>query len=712
MEVARTRMSGREGLRLLPFFLALLLAVRFAFVLARLARDLPEGPVPVLRFALAAAVLCAAPGLALLRLLRPDPATRLPRALFVLSTSLAASGFAYWLLFFLGLGSRPAALALLAALAAAGVWGAAPLLSRDAVRDAVRALPSVPLSRSLPALAAAVFLEGVFESVLGQPFRDWDALISWDKWAADAAGGAPLRRLLAGGYPQLLPALHGAFYALAGTPASAVFPAEQLLLHGLTAVWPALLLLALHAALRERPAAFLAAAALAASAARLIEPINPLGLLANGYADLPLAAMAAAAAALAPALCAPPADGRSRLPAATAFALPLFGTVFLKANGIPLAALAAALGAIAGGRRAWRTALPALAFAAALAAPHYARQFWLAAHPEACADDPFLLSFPLHTAHTRLFTPNLAHLRAWLRALSAALAPLPGSAAIAGAALCLAAAAVRRATRAAALAAAALLAFWFFTASYDARGAMPALFLAAFAAARALDPAPALRAALRGGAPRRPLAAAAAIPGFALLAAALVLFAGSGTADALKRPFIVRRWQTPKTALIPPETRHMAKRPAGDLRNILFAAPWAARAEHVWTGDTLCRVLAPKGCYTLQRNAWRHARPGDLFVQGSRQPRPPAGFVPIAELRRARGYRALWMFRPDLLPGAVLERPAPPPGESVGRDLFGPAAEDDPFAPYLAPVRDGSVLRLPNPHAPNSSWTDGPFQVE
>ena len=699
MDVARNRTTNRSRmLRLLPpLFLALLLSARFAHVLARLARDLPEGPVPVLRFACAAAVLCAAPGLALLRLLRPDPAARLPRALFVLATSLAASGFAYWLLFFLGFGSRPAARALFAALAAAGAWGSLPLLSRPALRGAFAHCAAVPLSRSLPVLAAAFFAEGLFESVLGQPFRDWDALVSWDKWAADAAAGAPLRHLLVGGYPQLLPALHGAFYALAGTPASAVFPAEQLLLHGLTAVWPALLLLALHAALRDRPAAFLAAAALAVSAARLIEPGNPFGLLANGYADVPLAAMAAAAAALAPALCAPPPEGRSRVPFALAFALPLFGAAFLKANGAPLALLAAALGAFAGGRRAWRTAAPALALAAALAAPHYLRQLWLAAHPEACADDPFRLSFPLHAAHTRLFTPNLAHLRAWLRALCAALAPLPGAAATAGAALCLAAAAVRRATRPAALAAAALLAFWFLTASYDARGALPGLVLAAAAAALALDPAPGLRAALRRGQPRRALRAATALPGLALLAAALVLFAGSGTADALARPFEGRRWQTPKTALLPPETRHMAMRPAADLRNILFAAPWASRAEHVWAGDALYRVLAPKGCYRIQRNAWHGTRPGDLCVQGSRQGPPPAGFVPICELRRARGYHALWMFRPDLVPGAVLERPAPPPGEPVARELFGPAAEGDPFAAYLAPVRDGAVLRLPNP---------------
>ena len=82
MDAARNRTTNRSRmLRLLPpLFLALLLSARLAHVLARLARDLPEGPVPVLRFAFAAAVLCAAPGLALLRLLRPDSAARLRSA--------------------------------------------------------------------------------------------------------------------------------------------------------------------------------------------------------------------------------------------------------------------------------------------------------------------------------------------------------------------------------------------------------------------------------------------------------------------------------------------------------------------------------------------------------------------------------------------------------------------------------------------------------
>ena len=35
--------------------------------------------------------------------------------------------------------------------------------------------------------------------------------------------------------------------------------------------------------------------------------------------------------------------------------------------------------------------------------------------------------------------------------------------------------------------------------------------------------------------------------------------------------------------------------------------------------------------------------------------------------------------------------------------LAGAAAAGDPFAPYLAPFRDGAVLRLPNPHAPAPS---------
>ena len=391
----------KRVLRLLPFAAAALLAARFLGVVATLARALPEGAWPVVRFGLVAAVVCLAPGLALLRASRVRPRLgEMP--VFVLATSLASSGLAVWALYFCGLYTRGAALALLAILAAAGAWGAAPLLSRRTLRDAAARLRAIPLDDWAPPLVAALLLEGVFESALGNPFSFWDAVVTWDKWAADAGARAGFGAQLVGGYPQLLPAIRSLFYKIAATPAGAVLPAEQLLLHGFDAVFPAILALSLFAlGRRHRFPALLAFALLAAC-----DPF--FANFASGEADVPLAAFAAATAALLPPLAETRGGGRALAPLALLF----FATVFAKGTGVVLAAGLVAFAPTRGGRSAPRRALAASAVALAFALPFLAHQLWLSAHPAAREASPFLVALPLHAAHTRLFEPDFAHLAA------------------------------------------------------------------------------------------------------------------------------------------------------------------------------------------------------------------------------------------------------------------------------------------------------------
>lgn len=665
---------------------AALLAGRFALVVAAFARALPEGPAPVLRFAAVAAAAVPGPGLALLRFsrVRLRPA-ELP--VFVLATGLAASGAAAWVLYAAGLYTRGAALAFLALGAAAGAWGAAPLASRSALRAAGARLRAAPPGAWIPPLLAALFVEGVFEGALGTPFTEWDALVTWDKWAADMGARTGLGGCLMGGYPQLLPALRSVFYKAAGTPAGAVFPAEHLMLHGFDAVFPLLLALSLLALGRRcRFPGLLALALLAACGPFAAD-------LASGQADVPLAAFAAALAALLPAL----ADARAGRRPLAPLALLFFAVLFAKGNGVVLAPFLLGWAWRAGGRPALLRAAAAFGVALAFAVPYPLHQVWLAAHPGARETSPFLVALRPHAAHTRLFEPDWTHLRGMVARIA------PSARALAALGAVFLAAIVRPRTRLAALSALALFAFWFFTASYDWRNACPALaLLAAVLAAAAAQPSAGFLLAPRNRRHAPWFVLASLCLAWSLVLVAAAGFDRSGAGATLLAP-AATRWRAPRAALLPPAVRHMAMRPRGDLRNIFFAAPWAAAAERIWAGDGLYRVLAPKGCYAIQENAWHDAAPGDLAVGSPWFGRPPAGFVPVAELRRAPGYRTLWMFRPDLVPGRVLEIPAPAGDAPPSRDLFGAAAAGDPFAPYLAPFRDGAVLRLPNPRAPAPS---------
>lgn len=678
--------TAKAFLRLLPPVAAAALAARFLWVVAKLARALPEGPWPVARFALVAAVVCLAPGLALLRAarIRLRPA-EIP--VFVLATSLAASGLGAWALYFCGLYTRGAAFALLALLALAGAWGAGGALSRASLRSAVARLRAAPPSAWLSPLLAALLLEGVFELSAGTPFSEWDALVTWDRWAADMGARTGLGGYLMGCYPQLLPAIHSLFYKVAATPADAVFPAEHLLLHGFDAVFPALLALSLIALGRRFRFSGLLALALLAGNARFFAD------LAAGQADVPLAAFAAAVAALLPPLLE---DGRAARRALAPPAALFFALVFAKGTGVILGAALVAAAFARDRRGALRVALPALLAAVALGAPYLAHQLWLGAHPDARETASALVSLPVHAAHTRLFSADAAHLAGLLRDFFAGFGTdRPGGSAVVLFPIAALAALLRRRTRAAALACLALLAFWFFTASYDGRNAYPAFVLAAAVFTAAADPGPGLAAGAR---PIEPLAVFVRLwLTLLLLAFSVGAMSASGALSATLAP-VLSRYRPPRAAMLAPADRHMAMRPQGDLRNIFFAAPWAARAERIWAGDALFRVLAPKGRYSIQINAWcDEPAPGDLFVQSPWTGRPPEGFVPIAELRRASGYRTLWMYRPDLAPGLVLEIPAPGGDAPPARELFGEAAAGDPFAAYLAPVRDGAALRLPNP---------------
>ena len=702
--MGRSTISGvlarlRRAAPALPALAVAWAAARVLRHVVWLVRSCPEGPLRPLLFLVAAALLVPAPGLALRRLEKPGggPARQ---ALFVLASGFAASGAALWLLLLAGLLGRVFLWGLLALWTAAGAWGAAPLLRPAAIRRAPRALATAWLA--LPAASrvawalGALMLAGLFESSAGAPFSAWDAAVSWDKWATVWAGRHSLGGCLVGGYPQILPVFSSVFYRLAGSAAEAV-PSEQMLLHGLHVLFPAMLLLALGCA--GRRFGFPGSVAFAVFAASRYV----FGDLAIGQVDIPLTAMVAALVALAPE------PGR---PAGFASsALLFFSACFLKGTGLMWAVFALGVRIAAG--RSWRR--EAAAFLAALLAtlPFAAHQVFLTLRPEHIEHGPFLHALPLKPAHVAAFHPNLAHaLDWWNRTLVDRAIPASWSAVAAAAAMALAAMAfARRRSRLPAAVAAVALAIWFFTGSYDLRNAEPALCLAAAAFAALLPPLPSEKSP-SGALPRT------AILGWlrtAFAAAALLVLSLPGVAGTPAKA-VAAVFRTParhRAWTMPAGHRHQAFRPAGDLVNVLAEAPCGRHARHVLSGDLLYRLFGARGVYAIQLNAYDDGVPGDILLRAPAwmgSPREP--FLRAAVVRGAGHYREMYLREPDLRPvsfdfaeGVLHIADAPTSGLLEVRLQPGSAPDAslclapgdaplDPFARYLRCIRDGDCLRL------------------
>ena len=682
--------------RAVPALSALAIAWAVARVLRHvvwLVRSCPEGSLRPLLFLVAAALLIPAPGLALRRLEKPGggPARQ---TLYVLACGFAASSAALWFLLLAGLLGRASLMALLALWAAAGAWGIAPLLRPAAMRRIPRDLASAWLARPAVSRVAwalgALVLAGLFEASAGTPFTAWDAAVSWDKWATIWAGRRSLGGCLVGGYPQMLPIFSSVFYRLAGSVAEAV-PVEQMLLHGLHVLFPAMLMLALGCA--GRRFGFPGSVAFAVFAASRYV----FGDFAIGQVDIPLTAMLAALIALAPE------PGR---PAGfTSAALLFFAVYFLKGTGLVWVVFALAVRIAVG--RSWRRETGAFLVALLMALPFAAHQILLSLHPERIEHGPFLHALPLKAAHVSMFHPNLAHaLDWWNRTLVDRAIPDRWSAVAAAAAVALVALAfIRRRSRVPAAIAAATLVAWFFAGSYDLRNAEPALCFAAAAFAALLPPTPRDRPHAAAIGWLRTLIAAGAL--LVLSLPGLSGAAASSVAATFRPPARHRAWT------MPAGHRHQAFRPAGDLVNVLAEAPCGRQARHILAGDSLYRLFGARGVYAIQLNAYDDGAPGDVFLRAPAWMKPPRKpFLRAAVVRGAGPYREMWLREPALRPVAfdfaedVLRVADAPSAGLLEVNLRPGAAPDaslrlapkdaplDPFARYLHCIRDESRLRL------------------
>lgn len=620
-------------------------ALRFAWTQMVLARtEAAGGGAGALLFLLASLALCTGPGLLLWRTARLSSDSPSLFLVHVLATSLGCAMLAPWLLLLCGLWTRIAALALVLAAATAGLAAATAYFATAPARAAMRrgivsAAQSLSWSEALAIAFSFAIGELLFELVAGTPMQGWDAFLSWDRWAEEFAAGHSLGRGSFGFYPPGIPLLGSIFYKI--LPATGPVPASaaHLLLHGFHAVFPLLLLLSICAL--SRPFGFnpLAGQLLVLSDFFLVQSL----LKQAGDADVPLAALSAAAISLVFLAAVPSRKGAPRFAVLAAVAPAFFAILLTKGSGVALLpAIALALRGAAADRATRRKALLAFAVATALAAPFFLHQCALALFPSLAVHDPLKhFALPLETAHVSLFTPNLPHLLGWVRKAGPLLG-LGGGDAVSFAvaalfALAVLAALFDRKARASAAGAILLFAIWFFTASYDWRNAFSAHLLACLAAAAMLQRLVAL--------PRRP-AARAALEG-ALLLACILLFSRQRLPALARR--LVQRPARPAPLAIREEDRPAVLSDLGDRFALLRAVPFLRDAPHLLLPGRDFR-LVPNGVRGLPyRGADTFASPchGDLAFARRAFFAPTSDYRPVARLAAPRPFgESISLYRP------------------------------------------------------------------
>ena len=623
-------------------YLFILPVLRFLFAGALLLKSSPGGFAPVLRFTLAALVLLFGPGLALRRLLRKHlPNGFAINLLFVLTTSLATCGLCVWELYFFNCYTRTVLLVALVLFTVAGLYG---LFENDLGTCILKTYDNwrrLSVSDQVLLVLFACFIEALFESSVGLPYTDWDAVVSWDKWALDMSMRKGLGGYLMGGYPQFFSSINSVFYKLAET-GNVPLPPEQLLLHGFQVIYPVLIGLSLWCIGQRFHFKGLLAFFLFVSIPSVFQ------CLSNGYADIPLTAFLASGFVMTDALArSDPPEPQSFLWNWTGFplfvALLFFPCVFTKATGILWIVFFTVRLCVISKRPMRFGWMIGLLFSLGLFYPFIAIQRWLTANPTWRETAPFLHSFPVIFAHVSIFTPNLSHLADCFRRVftdKLAIITYPLWLTVVLTAITVLLSLCHKKSRCFLLLAVASLTFWFYTASYDLRNAFPALCTAVCAVV-----AIPVRPVRRKGPWKDKLRPLAFL--ILLLAIALPAFANR-ILPTLRTE--VKRYHAPRAFSDGFDTRHMVFRPEGDLRNILYEAPYGLRAVHLITGNHLYRLLAPKGVYAVQQNAYNDSRPHDIVVQNKGLKAPPSSFVPVSEIRRAPGYRTLWMNRPAFKP--------------------------------------------------------------
>ena len=628
----------RSAVDILLFFPLLYIVFKHLYVWLRLARSAQDGTVGVLRFVVVAFILTIMPGLGLSRALNIKSESKSITLLLSVVLSLSISVLLFWTFYFVGVYSYvtcAVGLCLLTSLGFYGIITIIPIARQWRLIGLWDFWHKVSVVDKTCVIIALFFVQGVFETNVGIPMVAWDALVSWDKWAVDMATRHGIGQYIMGGYPQFIPTLHSVFYKLAMSGGD-VIPNEHLLLHGFYVVYGAVLVLALWSLghlLRVNGIVILGF---------FILHRDVQNYLSNGYVDIPLAAFVAAAAALIIAFQRMELRIGTNWPKkAIVFAFVLFPVIFIKGNGLIWALLFTGLLIFAKQQYSKRIAVTANLLCLLPSVAYFAHQRYYSVHNELSERSSSLHAFIVQFAHTSLFTPDWSHLKWVGREFASAYAFSTTGAFVALAAfvLLLAVSFRSRDLRIFAISGSAVAAVWFYTASYDFRNALACIMVLAIAVIGASWKYKTTRIAT------------------VILLLYMVVFMPSGAyaRKALMRP--LRPYKPAQPWLLKPDQRHMALRPWGDIRNLMFEIPWASGAEHIWVSTGLYRLLFPRGVYALNFNSFRDVRQGDLFIDENIV-KTPDGFKPLTNLRRTGRAQAVLMYKPHFVPVDIRISPA------------------------------------------------------
>lgn len=629
---SRLKAVWREGWAVL----AILVFADLAVLAWKLAASSPGGVPPLLRFAGIALAVTVLPGLGLAAAAGHTAASLSGRIAAVLGLSLAATSAVTFTAYAAGVYTRVFVLTMLCVFS---IWGLSALRSLS-IRGTVAEIRASWQGQGVVERLAIVFFIVYFHNMLCEtvvlPFTFWDAIVSWDKWGCDMAERQALGGYSFGGYPQLVPALYSVFYKISGTCTQS-YPDEQLLLHGFLVVFPLILLLGIVSVCAHFKLPWALPALLVFSHGEFQRWVQ------SGMVDIPVVAvttlgwsmvLGAAEKSLV--------SDRGGLFRGINFGLILYAVGFTKGNGIPWVlffSLYLGLLVLTGGRaRPSRRALAAGAATIVLTLlPFYGRQYWLSGHQDAIDHDPRLHSFTVEISRPRMFTTDLAVVKAHVINLGRGVeSPFKAQAwkILCGTVLLLVLLSISRSAHVFWLIAFCIATLvWFRTSSYDYRNLLVVFpFVAVLFALGLRELLTLFRVHARwwvGG----------------VQACLVLLYSGSFLVAELKG--IRRRpelgfWRRPAHERLAVYDRHWSQ-----VRDIVTGSAALNAGRYVYTATPLYRHLGERGVYTIKPFTFSRTSRGDVMLR--KQEPLLNGFVPVSMLMN-RDFTFIDLFEPELAP--------------------------------------------------------------